>query len=254
MLKNSYLRLLLILVLFTLAHHSFAMSEQTKLIMKDGRRISGTIKSLNPWSVTLKNGKFYAIKLMSQIITTERSAVDQLRSYYPELSFTQNDEEYVMQVADLQLRHLKGYNQPFVNRYFIMLNGMSARAENLEFQMNMLSNLNPKIVFRLAVATGLNFERDAVTLNAISLGIGGIKSYGTFSLLATLNLAEKTRMPDDISKLVPYFSFSAQSKILQQVLLSAGGRYYFDNLRVKDKVTGFSVNIGIGYNFQISLN
>lgn len=191
---------------------------------------------------------------MSKIITPELSAVDQLKSYYPALSYTKSNETYTIQVADLELRQLEGYNQPFVNRYFIVLNEMSARAENLEFQMNMISNLNPKIVFRLAVATGLNFENNAANLNTISLGIGGIKSYGKFSLLATLNLAEKTRMPDDISKLVPYFSFSAQTKLLQQVLLSAGGRYYFDNLRVKDKVTGFSVNFGIGYNFQMTLN
>lgn len=246
--RISLLLLIIISIIFG-ASKGLAVEQQTKLVFKDSTIKTGTFKSLNPWAVTFKDGKFYAIKLMSRIITSEHSVVDQLKSYYPDLRYSKSDETYTIQVTDLKLLPLGAYNRPFVNRYFIVLNGLSARAENLEFQINMISNLNPKIVARLAVATGLNFENGAENLNTISLGVGGIKSYHKFTFLATLNLAEKTRMPDDISKLVPFFSMSAQTSLLPRMLFTVGGRYYFRNLRINNQEAGFSASMGIGYNF-----
>jgi|GEM_PF-4082094 len=255
MLKFRFSLLLLVISVALIAHDALAMSPQTTLVFKDGTSKSGTIKSLNPWAITFTNNRYYAIKLLAKIITTDPSTVSELKSYYPEISYKKQAKTYTIEVADLKMLPLKGHsNRNFVHRYFILLNGMTARDEQLEFQMNLVPRFSPELVAQIAITSGTNFERDGTNFNTIALGVGQIFPFQKWSLVASVHLAEKILMPEDNSKLVTYLSISSQKVFFQKLVLSAGGRYYFSNIPVQEKTTRFSFNIGIGYNFQLAPN
>ena len=69
-----------------------------------------------------------------------------------------------------------------------------------------------------------------------------------------LNLADRTLYPDYVSDIGTYLSFYTQILVGNELLFSAGGRYYISNISVNNENTRFSFNFGIGYNFQMTPN
>jgi hypothetical protein len=229
-------------------------SARDSLFFKNGDIIAGNIKSLTPWSVTLDNDNYYALKMLSEIKASDSSIVHQLKFFYHDIVVAKTDSMFVIEVAMLKLLPVDEYEKNFVYRYFVILDAMSARAENIEFEINMIPRFCHNIVGQVAVSSGTDLKRTGTCFRQASIGVGYLYSFGNVSISANFNLADKTLLPDNISDVVTYCSIYTQVLFGSKWLLSMGGRYHISNIPVNNEKTRFSFNVGIGYNFQITPN
>jgi hypothetical protein len=228
---------------------------QDSLILKNGSTIVSTIQSLSPWAVTLLNDSIIAIRTISKIKTSVSSYVMELKSYYPDLLLMKEDLLYTISVGSLTLLSKSKHPDNFNYNYFVVLNVMSARAENLELQINMIPRFCHNIQGQVTASCGTKFDPQAYNLLQLSIGVGYIHFSKNISLSILLNVANKTLNNSNISNVVTFLSLYAQVPILNnKFLVSIGGRYHFSNIPIEGKITKYSLNIGIGYNFKSSDN
>ncbi len=230
------------------------MSVTDSLIFKNGDVLSGNIKTLNPWSVTLSNDNYYALKMLSEIKTSDSIIVHQLKFFYPDIAVSKTDSMFIIQVAGLKILPIDQYQDNFVYRYFILLNAMTARAENVELQINLVPRFCQNLIGQVAVSSGTDLKRNGTCVHQASVGVGYLYQFDNAYVLVNLNLADRTLYPDYISDIVTYLSLYTQVLVGNELLLSAGGRYYISNISVNNENARFSFNVGIGYNFQITPN
>jgi hypothetical protein len=233
---------------------STLLSARDSLVFKNGTIIAGNIKSLNPWSVTLDNDNYYALKMLSEIEASDSSIVPQLKSFYPDIVVTKTDSMFVIELATLKLLPVDEYGNNFVYRYFVLFDAMSARAENIEFQINLIPRFCHNIVGQVAVSSGTDLTKTGIRFQQASIGVGYLYSFRNVSLSANFILADKTLFPDYFSHVVTYCSIYMQVLFGNRWLLSMGGRYHISNIPIDNEKTRFSFNLGMGYNFQITPN
>ena len=241
-------------LLFMLSHSLFATSISDSLLFKNGDVLYGNIKSLNPWSVTLTDDNYYALKMLTEVKTTDSSIVQQFKAYYPDIAVSRTDSMFVIEVAGLKLLPIDEYQNNFAYRYFILLNAMSARAENVEFQINLVPRFCHSVIGQVAISTGADLRHNAAHVQQASIGVGYLYPFDNAYILANVNLANRTLYPDYISDIVTYLSLYTQIVAGDELFFSVGGRYYISNISVNDDNMRFSFSVGIGYNFQISPN
>jgi hypothetical protein len=236
---------------------AFAMEGRDSLFFNDGKTLCTRIHTLNAWSVTLDDGNFIGLKMLSVIKTRDSLLVQQLRSFYPQIDVTVQDSIYTITTAHLRLLPADPYSDDFVYRYFVLLNAMNAPYENIEFQLNLIPRLCHNIVGQITASSGVKFRRDALNVQQATIGIGYFQSLDFIILSLNLNYGYKslhiTDDSPDISKYVTFLSFYARIPFgNNRFLLSLGGRYYLSNLLINTDKRMSSLNIGLGYTFEVS--
>lgn len=227
---------------------------QDSLLFKNGDVLAGNIKKLSPWAVAFGNGSYYALKILSEIKVSDSSIVLQLKSFYPDIVITKTDSIFVIDVAVLKLLPVGEYENNFVYRYIVLFNAMSAQAEHMEFQINLIPRFCHSLVGQVAISSGTDLGETGTRLQEASIGVGYLYSFENLSVSASLNLADKTLYPDHFSHVATHFSIYTQFLSAQKWVFSVGGRYHISNIRINNERTRISFNVGIGYSFQITPN
>jgi hypothetical protein len=218
----------------------------------NGSLVTGNIREFTPWAVTLSDDKYYGLNMLAEIRVSDSLIVSQLKSCYPDIPVIKKDSMFIIRMADVKLMPVDRYRDNYVYRYFILLNGMFAHAENAEFQINMIPRWCHHIVGQVSVSPGTDIRTEGTYSQQASIGVGYLFPFNTEFVTANINIAYKSFYPDCISDVITYLSLYAHVNVGNDVLLSGGGRYYLSTVPTNNEYSRFGFTVGLGYNFQIT--
>ncbi|MFH1198084.1 MAG: hypothetical protein V1720_20450 [bacterium] len=255
MVKIKAVVVLLFLIIISANQISRAEGRDTLYLKKDSV-ICSRIQKILPQAVTLIDNRSVSLEIVSEIRTSDTTIVTQIKSFYPEVVVTRLDSIFIIGTKDISIPPSDTYHSNVVHRYFFILNAMSDKAENFEFQMNMVPRFWNNLIFQVTVSSGLGLEPNGLSLNQISAGLGFLRHYGGISLAAVLNVGHKTLEKKNWgieSGEVVSLSLNGLIPIINDAwLLAVGSRVHLNNIPVNGNTTSISFNLGVGYNIQMT--
>lgn len=242
----------LILLLLIVPGRVFAQTASESVTFRDGTVLSCTVVEANAWALTLDDDAILPIKSLHEIRTSSLLLVEKLKSFYPELPVAEKDSVFTLSVTTLSL--LPAPESNVVQRYFCNLYLMTARRENLEFQVNLVLRSLDNFIGQLSVSSGTDFQSQNYNLQQIAIGAGFIRMMHRTDIAAILSVAHKSRTFGDtqtLTDIVTFLSLYVYQRLGSgPFLVSLGGRYHFSNLPIENGITRFSGSIGVGFNFR----
>ena len=236
----------------------FEDANTTKLFIKPSEReIECRIISVASYGVILEKDETVSYKVISRILTDNESLLDSILHYVSHVTKSKDGKNFILDMKDAVYEKPVSEDSRILQDQTFMINFLSSRAENIELAFNFSPRVFKDIYFQMSYTNGRFSDKYALSLSAISAGIGrkfrlskGEILLGINSGIKSVTLSTKKFMSPPIAsnaaESVTYLEFLYRNKLLSDWLyFSVGSKYYFSNVAVLGDKTKFSFSVGI---------